>query len=61
MNAEEKYKTCIFKSPEEVSKIIQRCSCQGGNYEIKGFFCNKKQLMNVAPSDCQDCDEYQSK
>ena len=61
MDAKTKYNTCIFRSSEEVSKTINKCSCQGGNYEIKGYFCNKKQLMDVNESDCESCEEYQSK
>jgi len=61
MNSEEKHKTCIFRSADVVSKTIKRCSCQGGNYEVQGYFCNKKQLMDVKPSDCESCTEYQHK
>lgn len=60
MSGEEKYNTCLFRSSEEVKKIIKRCSCKGGNYEKVGFFCNKKQLFDVNATDCEGCDQYKN-
>lgn len=61
MDGQEKYNTCIFRSHEEITKIIKRCSCQGGNYEKRGYFCNKKQLFDVDQNDCAECGEYKNK
>lgn len=59
MDGSEKLNTCAFRSTTEIAKIIQRCSCRGGNYEVKGYFCNRKQIFDVKPEICQTCVEYQ--
>lgn len=67
MNIEEinenslKFQTCKFKSPEEIERHIQRCSCQGGNYTIKGYFCEARQLFQVTEEICKDCPVYETK
>lgn len=59
MEANEKFNTCTWRSRTEISRIIQRCSCQGGNYEIKSHFCNKRQIFDVTPEICANCELYQ--
>ena len=56
-----KFDTCKHRSEQEISKTIQRCSCQGGNYEVKGYFCYKKNILKVEPEICIHCNEYESK
>lgn len=56
-----KFDTCKHRSTEEISRTIQRCSCQGGNYEVKGFFCHKKNILKLEPEICINCDEYEPK
>lgn len=60
-DGQEKLNTCLFRSAEELVQVIHRCSCQGGNYETKDFYCNKKQLLGVTAETCKDCELYQSK
>jgi hypothetical protein len=55
------FDSCKHRSPDQIGKIIQRCSCQGGNYEVKGFFCNKRNIFKLEPSICQSCEVYESK
>jgi len=55
------FDSCKHRSPEPISKIIQRCSCQGGNYEVKGFFCNKRNIFKLEPSICQTCELHEPK
>jgi len=55
------FDTCRHRSDREISKIIRRCSCQGGNYELKGLFCHKRDIFDVKPDICKICDLYESK
>lgn len=61
MDENKKFDTCLYRSLNEVTHVIKRCSCQGGNYEKKGFFCNKKQVFDINKEFCEYCEEYQSK
>jgi hypothetical protein len=56
-----KFDTCIHRSAEEIVKVIKRCSCQGGPYEKRGHFCNKKQVFDINKEFCDGCDQYKSK
>jgi hypothetical protein len=56
-----KFGTCKHRSEEEVSQTIKRCSCQGGSYEVKGYYCNKKNIIKLEPDICIHCEEYESK
>jgi hypothetical protein len=56
-----KFNTCKFRSNEKYSQTIQRCSCQGGNYTIEGFFCTERDIFDVKPKMCRDCSVYESK
>ncbi len=56
-----KFDTCRHRSEQEISKTIKRCSCQGGNYETKGFFCYKKNIFKVNHNFCATCDQYEAK
>ena len=56
-----KFNTCRFRSEQEIERVIHRCSCQGGNYNEKGFFCEKRDIFKVAPETCVECTEYESK
>jgi hypothetical protein len=56
-----KFDTCRHRSPQEITKMIKRCSCQGGNYAEKGFLCLKRSIFKVEPNFCQACDQYESK
>jgi hypothetical protein len=61
LNDPRKFDTCKHRSKEQVSKLIKRCSCQGGNYEAKGFMCYKKNIFKVSPGFCEACNEYEVK
>lgn len=56
-----KFDTCKHRSVLPIKKIVKRCSCQGGNYEKEGFFCNKRQIFGINHSFCESCQEYESK
>jgi hypothetical protein len=56
-----KFDTCKFRSSEEISRIIKRCSCQGGDYETKGFYCEERQLFQITKEICATCPVYESK
>jgi hypothetical protein len=56
-----KFETCKHRSAEEISKMIKRCSCQGGPYEMKGYFCYRKNILKLDPEMCINCDLYESK
>lgn len=61
MNGEEKIEKCKFRSFNEIVHIVKRCSCRGGNYEKRGYFCNKKQVFDIKAQDCQICDLFEAK
>jgi hypothetical protein len=58
---ESKFDTCKSRSEQEITRTIRRCSCQGGNYDIKGYFCEKRDIFNVTPEICRVCDLYEHK
>jgi hypothetical protein len=53
--------TCKHRSEEEVEHTVKRCNCQGGNFTIKGYFCNKLNIFKVEPSTCLNCYAYEAK
>ena len=53
-----KFQTCKFRSAEEVEKLIKRCSCQGGNYTIKAYYCEARQIFKISEEICKDCPIY---
>lgn len=55
------FDTCKFRSKNEVTKLIKRCSCQGGDYEIKGYYCEERQLFQINKEICSVCPLYHSK
>lgn len=60
-NVVNKFESCRHRSSEELTKIIKRCSCQGGNYTEKGFYCNKRSIFKVDQNFCQSCDQFEAK
>jgi hypothetical protein len=56
-----KFETCGFRSGGKVEQLIKRCSCQGGNYTVKGYFCEKRQIFDVKNGICESCTEYRHK
>lgn len=56
-----KFQTCKFRTAEEIDRLIKRCSCQGGDYTIKGYYCEARQLFQVTEDICKDCPIYESK
>lgn len=56
-----KFNTCKFKSTEEIERLVKRCSCQGGDYTVKGYFCETRQIFQVSPEICKDCPIYEAK
>jgi hypothetical protein len=61
IHSSDKFNTCRHRSPEEITKTIKRCSCQGGDIEAKGFFCFKKNLFKINEQYCNVCEMYESK
>ena len=55
------FQTCKFKSNEEVEQHIKRCACQGGDYTIKGYVCEARQIFQVTEEICKDCPVYEAK
>lgn len=55
------FHTCRFRSDQEHERIIKRCSCQGGDYTMKGYWCDKRQIFQVTEQICANCPEYQHK
>lgn len=56
---DQKFQNCKHRSFNEVSRVIKRCSCQGGDYELKSFFCNKRQIFDINKEFCMGCGEYE--
>jgi hypothetical protein len=56
-----KYHTCKFKSENKIKRVIKRCACQGGDYEIHADYCNKLDVFDLTPDICELCDHYESK
>ena len=56
-----KYKGCNYKSTELHKKVIQRCSCQGGNQTVEGYFCEKREIFKVTPEICEACPVYETR
>jgi hypothetical protein len=61
MSGEEKLQNCKFRSEKELIKVVKRCSCRGGNYEKRGYYCNRRQLFEVNPNICQTCELFESR
>ena len=55
------FHTCIFRSEQEQNRLIRRCSCKGGDYIAKGYWCEKRQIFDVKQEICANCQEYQHK
>ena len=55
------FHTCKFRSENEREEIVRRCQCQGGDYTIKGYWCEKRQIFQVTEDICAECTEYQHK
>ena len=56
-----KFHTCKFRSQETQSRVIKRCPCQGGDYNLEGYWCDKRQIFQVTENICAQCMEYESK
>lgn len=56
-----KFQTCKYRSDEELEQLIKRCSCQGGDYTIKGYVCNARQIFQVTEEICEGCPIYEAK
>lgn len=56
-----RFNECKHRSAEEESRVIKRCSCQGGDYIEKGYFCNKRQIFKLGPQICEICELFESK
>ena len=55
------FHTCKFRSEAEQDRLIKRCSCQGGDYTIKGYWCEQRQIFQVTQEICAGCADYQHK
>jgi hypothetical protein len=56
-----KFYGCKHRSIEEEEVTIRRCSCQGGNYNLKGFKCYKRDIFQVNTEICGSCLDYEPK
>ncbi|MEY4371029.1 MAG: hypothetical protein RIQ48_745 [Pseudomonadota bacterium] len=56
-----KFYNCQHRSENEGEFTIKRCSCQGGDYQIKGYECYKRSIIDVTTSICSECQEYEPK
>jgi hypothetical protein len=56
-----KFYGCKYRSDEEEEVVIKRCSCQGGDYKVKGFSCHQRNLFQLTPDICAECEEYEPK
>jgi hypothetical protein len=61
INPSSNFNTCKHRSTEEIDKLIKRCSCQGGDYTLKGYYCEIRQIFQVTPEICSECPIYESK
>jgi hypothetical protein len=55
------FHTCRHRSDSEIEKLVKRCSCQGGNFLVKGYWCEKRELFQVTEGICSECQVYESK
>jgi hypothetical protein len=55
LSAEYKFSNCKYRSENEESVTVHRCSCQGGDYTDTGYKCFKRDIFKVAPEICQYC------
>jgi hypothetical protein len=56
-----KFYGCKYRSLEEEEVTIKRCSCQGGDYNVKGYACYKRDIFQVTTEICSECMEYEPK
>ncbi len=56
-----KFLTCKFRSESETERLIKRCSCKGGDYTARGYYCDARQLFQVTEEICKECPIYESK
>jgi len=61
INPSSKFCTCKHRSPELITRMIQRCSCQGGNYTVTSYECFKREILDVTEEICKNCSEYDPK
>lgn len=55
------FHTCKYRSEEEEDRLIKRCPCQGGDYNLRGYWCEARQIFQVTEDICKDCPVYESK
>ena len=41
------FHTCKFRSEEEQERLVKRCSCQGGDYTSRGYWCEQREIFQV--------------
>jgi hypothetical protein len=61
LNPELKFNKCKFRSEQEEERLIKRCSCQGGDYTIKGYNCHAREIFQVTEDICEDCPIFEAK
>jgi len=55
------FNKCKFRSSEMEERLIKRCSCQGGDYTIKGYVCEARQIFQVTEDICEGCPVFEAK
>jgi hypothetical protein len=58
MSGEEKFNTCVHR-PDEQIEIYKGCPCK--KQKIKVYQCLKLSIVNVQPSNCENCELYLAK
>lgn len=58
---EQKFLNCEYRSENEETVTIQRCSCQGGNYTDTGYRCSKRDIFKVTSEICNYCSVFKDK
>lgn len=57
-SGQEKFDTCSYRSDTEVIEVKRSCC---SSKEIKGFKCNKFDIIPVRPEQCVACGDYIAK
>jgi|688.fasta_scaffold825136_2 hypothetical protein len=55
-----KFDTCLFRSKSLQERTIKRCACKGGDFILQGYYCSAKDLFQVTPEICSNCELYKS-
>jgi hypothetical protein len=60
-NPNSKMNTCVHRSAVLRERVIKRCTCKGGDYTIRSYSCEKRQIIELSDSICERCPLYSPK